>query len=302
MTDIDEALVRRLLKAQFPQWADLPLTPVAAPGMDNATYRLGAGKSVRLPRYERWAGQVEREQRWLPVLAPLLPLTVSAPLAEGAPGEGYPYPWSVYRWLDGGNAAVEDLADPRRAARELAEFVTALQTVDATGGPQPEWSNAFRGVALGDPADSIATEARVRPKIAALGHLTDTGLLTEVWETALAAPPWHRPPVWVHGDLGGGNILAVDGRLSAVIDFGTLAVGDPACDVMAAWTFFDTGTREVFHDALDVDDATWTRARGWGLASSLPVPDDPFFADRPDRVERALRRLGEITADHLASR
>lgn len=302
MTDIDKALIRRLLKAQFPQWADLPLTPVPAPGMDNATYRLGEDKSVRLPRYERWAGQVEREQHWLPRLAPYLPLTVSTPLAMGVPGEGYPYPWSVYRWLDGENAEIERLTDPARAARELAGFITALQAADATGGPPPEWSNAFRGVALGDPADSIAVEARVRPKIAALKHLTDTVLLTEVWETALAAPAWNRPPVWLHGDLGTGNILAKDGELSAVIDFGTLAVGDPACDVLAAWTFLDAPTREIFRDALDVDDATWTRARGWGLASSLPVPDDPFFAGRPDRVERSLQRLGEITADHLASR
>ncbi|GIG66521.1 aminoglycoside phosphotransferase family protein [Phytomonospora endophytica] len=302
MTDIDEALVRRLLKSQFPQWAELPMTPVPAPGMDNATFRLGDDKSLRLPRYERWAGQVEREQHWLPRLAPFLPLTVSTPLAMGAPGEGYPYRWSIYRWLDGENADIEGLADPSRAAVDLAGFITALQAVDATGGPGPQWSNAFRGVPLGDPADSIAVEARVRPKIAALTDLADTVLLTEVWETALAAPAWDRPPVWVHGDLGTGNILAADGELSAVIDFGTLAVADPACDVLAAWTFFDGPSRAVFRAALDVDEATWTRARGWGLASSLPVPDDPFFAGRPDRVERALRRLDEIIADHLAHR
>ncbi|MEV0649422.1 aminoglycoside phosphotransferase family protein [Phytomonospora sp. NPDC050363] len=242
--------MRRLLAAQFPQ-------------------------SVRMPRYERWAGQVEREHHWLPRPAPFLPLAVSTPLAKGDPGEGYPYPWSIYRWLDGGNAVLEALADPAQAARDLAEFITALQAVDTTGGPGPQWSSAFRGVALGDPADSIAVEARVRPKIAALAGMVDTALLTEVWEASLAAPAWHGQPVWVHGDLGIGNLLA-------------------------AWTFFDDATREIFRAELGVDDDTWTRARGRGLASSLPVPGDPFFAGRPDRVERALRRLDEITADYLA--
>lgn len=295
---IDTSLVRRLLAAQFPQYAELPLSPVPLSGMDNATFRLGDDLSVRLPRYPRWVGQVEREHRWLPRLAPHLPLPVSEPVAKGEPGEGYPYPWSVYRWLDGETATAEGLADPHRAALALAEFIRALQKVDAAGGPGPEWSNAFRGVPMGDDRDSLASEARVRPKIAALEGLVDTAAVTAVWEAALAAPAWDEPPVWIHGDLAPGNLLALDGRLSAVIDFGTLAVGDPAVDLLPAWKFLPDQARGAFRAALGVDDATWARGRGWGLAGSLPVPDDPFFRKDPARVTAALHHLEQLIADH----
>ena len=297
---IDTELVRRLLAAQFPQWAHLPLSPVPRSGMDNATFRLGEQLSVRLPRYAHWAGQVEREHRWLPRLAPHLPLQVSEPVAKGEPGEGYPHPWSVYRWLEGETATPEGLADPVRAALDLAGFVTALQAVDATGGPGPEQSNAFRGVPMGDERDSLAAEARVRPKIEALKRagLADADAVTEVWEAALAAPAWDRPPVWIHGDLATGNMLARNGRLSAVIDFGTLAVADPAVDLIPAWMFLPARARGVFREAVGLDDATWARARGWALAGSLPVPDDPFFQQDPARVTAALKHLEEIIADH----
>lgn len=304
---IDTGLVRRLLAAQFPQWAGLPLTPVPHSGMDNATFRLGEELSVRLPRYARWAEQVEREQRWLPFLAPQLPLPVSRPVARGEPGEGYPYPWSVCRWLEGTAVPGGALADPVRAATELADFISVLQDIDASGGPGPQWSNAFRGVRPGDERDSIAAEARVRPKIDALartdgfGGRVDAALVSAVWESALAAPAWDRPPVWVHGDLATGNLLAdAAGRLCAVIDFGTLAVGDPAVDLLPAWKFLPAGAVGAFRAALDVDDATWARGRGWGLACSLPVPDDPFFAGRPDRVDAALRDLDVLLADFRA--
>jgi aminoglycoside phosphotransferase (APT) family kinase protein len=293
---VDAALVRRLLAEQFPRWAELPLSPVPLSGMDNATFRLGDDMSVRLPRYPRWVGQVEREHRWLPRLAPHLPIPVSEPLAIGRPGEGYPFPWSVYRWLEGETATTAGLVDPVGTARQLAEFVAALQSVDPTGGPGPQWSNAFRGVPLGDDRDSLASEARVRPKIEALRGMVDTDAVTAVWEAALAAPAWDRPPVWIHGDLAVGNILSVEGRVSAVIDFGTLAVGDPAVDLLPAWLFLPPHARDVFRATLGVDDATWARGRGWALAGSLPVPDDPFF-DVPSRVTTALGHLDELLAD-----
>ncbi|MER6136518.1 aminoglycoside phosphotransferase family protein [Streptomyces sp. NPDC001815] len=294
---IDAGLVRRLLAAQFPRWAELPISPVPRPGMDNATFRLGNVLSVRLPRYARWAGQVEREQRWLPYLAPHLPLTVSEPLAVGEPGEGYPFPWSVYRWLEGETATTGSLADPVRAAGQLAEFVRALREIDATGGPGPQRSNAFRGVPMGDERDSLAADAVVRPKIAKLRGMADTDAVTAVWEAALAAPAWDGPPVWFHGDLATGNLLSVDGQLSAVIDFGTLGAGDPAVDLLPAWKFLPDEARPAFREALEVDDAAWARGRGWGLAGSLPVPDDPFFQQDPDRVTTALRHLEAIIAD-----
>jgi aminoglycoside phosphotransferase (APT) family kinase protein len=298
--DIDVALVRRLVAAQFPQWADLPVAPVAKSGVDNATYRLGKDMSVRLPRFPRWVGQVEREQRWLPRLAPQLPLPVPVPLAQGTPDESYPFPWSVYRWLDGEQALPERIADLRRAAIELAGFLAALQRIDPAGGPPPEWSNGFRGVALGDERDSAVVETRVRARIAALDGLVDTDAITAVYETALAAPAWDAPPVWIHGDPAPTNMLARDGRLSAVIDFGTLAVGDPATDLIAAWTFLDAESRDVFRAALAVDDATWARGRAWGLTGILPSREELSDAD-PARAAHARRRLDDIVADHRAA-
>jgi aminoglycoside phosphotransferase (APT) family kinase protein len=295
---IDVALVRRLVDAQFPRWADLPVVPVAASGVDNATYRLGDRMSVRLPRLPRWEGQVEREQRWLPRLAPHLPLAVPTPLAKGVPGEGYPFVWSVYGWLDGENADPERITDLRQAAKDLAGFLTALRRVDATDGPPPEWSNGFRGVPMADERDSAVVESRVRARIAALDGLVDTVALTAVYEAAVAAPTWNEAPVWIHGDPAPANMLATDGRLSAVIDFGTLAVGDPACDLIAAWTFLDAESRDVLRAELPVDDATWARGRGWGLTGILP---SRAGLDHPARAANARRRLDDIIADHHAS-
>ncbi|UUN31550.1 phosphotransferase [Streptomyces sp. FIT100] len=223
---IDEELVRRLLDAQFPHWSDLPIASVPVSGMDNATFRLGDRLSVRLPRFPRWAGQVEREHEheWLPRLAPCLPLPMSRPVAMGGPGEGYPFPWSVCRWLEGEPATAKSLADPLATATELAGFITALQAIDATGGPDPRWSNAFRGVPLGDECDSPASEARVRPRIEALRraglggvrwimlgsrrHATPSPALSSVANSpvalraregppprCLSPPPWIRSPM-----------------------------------------------------------------------------------------------------------
>ncbi|MET9449684.1 aminoglycoside phosphotransferase family protein [Streptomyces cinerochromogenes] len=299
---IDAALVRRLLAAQFPRWAGLPVRPVPRSGMDNATFRLGGGLGVRLPRYAHWAGQVAREQRWLPRLAPRLPLPVPEPVAQGEPGEGYPYPWTVYRWLDGETVDPGSLTDPVRAARDLAGFLTALRGIDPTGGPAPERSNAFRGLPLGAARDSVADDARVRPRIEALKRagLVDAGLVTEVWEAALAAPAWDRPPVWIHGDLDAANLLARDGSLSGVIDFGTLAVADPAVDLVPAWKVLPAAARTAFREAVGADEATWARGRGWALAASLPDPGDPYYRAEPTRVTRALAHLEQILADHRA--
>lgn len=290
--DVDAQVVRRLVGAQFPRWAGLEVVPVGTPGVDNMTFRLGDAMSVRMPRFARWVGQVRREQRWLPWLGERLPLPVPVPMAQGEPGEGYPFVWSVYRWLDGEQADLASLADPRRAAVQLGVFLRTLQGLDATDGPTPGWSNGFRGVDLADPRDSPVVAGRMRARITALEGLTDTDGLTAVWEAALAAPGWDGPPVWIHGDPAPGNLLAEDGRLSAVIDFGTLAVGDPACDLIAAWTFLDAPTREVFRATLGVDDATWARGRGWGLSGVLAAPDR--------LTDGARRRIDDIVADARA--
>ncbi|HYP21484.1 MAG TPA: aminoglycoside phosphotransferase family protein [Chloroflexia bacterium] len=293
-TDVD--LVRRLLAAQFPHWADLSLEPVPSAGTDNAIYRLGDDMAVRLPRIEWATAQVDKEHRWLPLLAPHLPLAIPVPLAKGAPGEGYPWHWSVYRWLEGENATTERLADPRQAATDLAQFVAALHRIDPTGGPPPGPHNFGRGEPL------AMRDTSTRAAIAALreGGILDAGTVsaaTEAWDAALRAPAWDGPPVWVHGDLQSGNLLAVQGRLSAVIDFGCLGVGDPACDVMAAWLFLSAETREVFRATLAVDDATWTRGRGWALSMGL-IALPYYHSTNPILAGIGRRAIAEALADH----
>lgn len=287
--DLDADLVHRLVAGQFPRWADEPVRPVGKPGVDNSTYRLGVDKMVRLPRFERWVGQVSREQKWLPVLAPHLPMPIPTPLAQGAPAEGYPYPWSVYAWLPGERADLAELTDRGQVAKDLAGFLTALWRIDAAGGPPPEWSNGFRGGDLADERDSPVVAHYMEHRIRRIEDLLDTGPIRETWERGLATPVWRRPPVWVHGDPAPGNLLADAGRLSAVIDFGTLAVGDPAVDLIAAWTLLDPDSRAVFRAAVDVDEDTWQRGRVWGLSALLPGPDG--------LTDQAVAELGHLLAD-----
>jgi aminoglycoside phosphotransferase (APT) family kinase protein len=236
---------------------------VPSAGTDNALYRLGRDMVVRLPRIDWAVGQVEKEQRWLPKLAQHLPLAIPVPLAKGVPGEGYPWHWSVYRWLDGENAALERLADVRQTAVTLAHFITALQQIDPSNGPPLGEHNSGRGVPLAE------RDGQTRQAIAALAGVIDTEAATAAWETALETPAWSGPPVWLHGDLQSGNLLAVDGVLTAVIDFGCLGVGDPACDLMVAWNLFSGEARRAFRAALAVDEATWARGRGWALSVGL---------------------------------
>jgi aminoglycoside phosphotransferase (APT) family kinase protein len=292
--DTNVSLVVRLLATQFPQWADLPIEPVPSAGTDNALYRLGEDMAVRLPRIHWAAGQVDKEHQWLPRLAPFLPLAIPTPLAKGRPGEGYPWHWSVYRWLEGENATIERLANPRQAATDLAQFIAALQRIDATGGPPPGPHNFSRGEPL------AMRDTRTRDAIATLLGTLDVDAVTAVWDAAIEAPAWHGAPVWLHGDLQSGNLLAVQGRISAVIDFGGLGVGDPACDVMAAWMFLSAETRDVFRAALQVDNATWSRGRGWALSVGLIAL--PYYQSiNPILAGIARRAIHEALADYSVS-
>jgi len=293
--DTDVSLVGRLLAAQFPQWAGLPIEQVRSAGTDNAIYRLGDDMAVRLPRRPGPStGQVDKEHEWLPRLAPFLPLAIPVPLAKGKPGEGYPWHWSVCRWLEGENATSERIADLRQAATDLAQFVTALQRIDPAGGPPAGEHNFGRGVPLAQ------RESRTREAIEALDGTLETEAVTAAWEAALQAPAWQGPPVWIHGDLSAGNLLAAQGRLSAVIDFGCLGVGDPACDLMVAWTLFSGESREAFRAALSVDDATWTRGRGWALSWALIFI--PYYLNtNPVGIGNALHTIDQVLADYHAN-
>ena len=288
---IDAVLVRRLLDAQFPQWTGLSIEPVLPLGTDNALYRLGDDMVVRLPRTERTARTLEKERRWLPTIAPLLPLAVPLPLAEGIPADGYPFSWSVYSWLSGENATPDRIADEKQFALDLAEFVAALQRIDPTPGPPPGEHNFFRGVPL------ESRDAATRGALTTLHTEVDVAAVTAAWEEALRAPEWHGAPVWIHGDLDARNVLVENGRLSAVVDFGGLGVGDPACDVMVAWKLFSADARRVFRAALAIDEPTWARSKGWALSQALMALS--YYTEETNAVlvREARRWLAEVLAD-----
>ncbi len=251
---------------------------------------------VRLPRLPGASTQVAREARWLPRLAPHLPLEIPTPLGTGVAGEGYLGTWSIQRWIDGQDATSAPIADPHRAAADLGEFVTALQRIDPAGAPL---SGSFsRGVPL------AVRDASTRAAIDTLRDLgdhtsdtesLDTDALLAAWQSALDAPVWHGEPVWFHGDLLSGNLLVRQGRLSAVIDFGCLGVGDPACDIMAAWTFVCAANRDTFRAAAQPDDATWARGRGWALSVGLIAL--PYYRhSNPVFANVARRMIDEVLA------
>jgi aminoglycoside phosphotransferase (APT) family kinase protein len=246
---IEADLVRRLVADQFPQWAGLPVRPVEHGGWDNRTFHLGEAMLVRLPSARRYAEQADKERAWLPRLAQSLPLPIPAPLAIGEPGEGYPFRWSVYAWIEGETAKVGDIRDRTAFARDLADFLRALQGVDASDGPPAGPHNFFRGGPLS------TYDAQTRQAVAELGASIDRSAALGLWEAAVAAE-WRGPAVWVHGDVAPGNLIVRDGRLAAVIDWGVCGVGDPACDLAIAWTFFDGDSRAAFRQALPLDGAT----------------------------------------------
>jgi aminoglycoside phosphotransferase (APT) family kinase protein len=288
---IDADLVRRLVRAQFPRWAHLPIRPVVNGGHDNRTFHLGDSMTVRLPSAVGYEPQVAKEQAHLPRLAAHLPLPIPAPLAQGVPDEGYPFSWSVYAWLEGEPASIGHIADLTDFATALATFLTALQQSDATGGPRPGLHSAYRGGPL------TTYDAETRQAIATLGDRIDGAAATEVWETALRAK-WDGRPVWFHGDVAVGNLLVSGGRLSAVIDFGCSGIGDPACDLAIAWTLFSGKSQRTFRDILGVDDGTWARGRAWVLWKSLiTYPDTDTH---PERAAAPRRDLDHVLREFAA--
>jgi aminoglycoside phosphotransferase (APT) family kinase protein len=286
--DLDDTLVRRLLGAQVPQWADLPLERVVSSGTDNAMFRLGDDMVVRLPRVERAVPRLDNEHKWLPVLAPHVPLATPTLLAKGEPGQGYPWIWSVHSWIDGDNAFDTEVHDLGLAARDVAALITALQQIDTRDAPLA--TSGRRGTPLS------TTERQTRRAIEEAKGLVDVGAVTDAWEVALRAPKWDREPVWFHGDIARGNLLVRDGRIHAVIDFGSIGVGDPACDLVIAWDLFDGATRPALRAALDVDDATWDRGRGWALCTALWALTY-YLHTNPPMVAQARYKLAEVLAD-----
>jgi aminoglycoside phosphotransferase (APT) family kinase protein len=285
--DTDVGLVRRLLAGQFLHWADLPIYLVDSYGTDHDIYRLGDDLAARLPRIGWATQQAAKEAEWLPKLAPHLPLAIPTQLATGRPAEGYPFEWSVYEWLPGENAngTIDDLD---RAAIDLAAFVRALRQIDPTGAHLR--SSGDRGAPLAE------LDQPVRRSITELGDRIDGKAGVRSWEESLQASEWDGGEVWVHGDLLPGNLLVVDGRLSGVIDFGCLNVGDPACDLQPAWNVFAGESRARYRAELQVDDASWLRGRGWALFQAVVAL--PYYWDtNPGMIRQASHALAQILAD-----
>lgn len=295
MTDdrlpLDAPTAAALVAAQFPAWAGLPVVPVDPPGWDNRSFRLGPAMKLRFPSAARYVAQVGKEARWLPFLAPRLPLPIPAHLGLGAPGPGCPFPWSVQSWLPGRPASRAAPADPVRFARDLAGFLAALQAVPAAGGPAAGVQSFHRGGRL------AVCDSETRGCLAALAGRIDAAAATAAWEAALAAR-WTGPPVWLHGDIAPGNLLVTSGRLSGVIDFGTAAVGDPACDLVIAWTFLDGPARAAFRAAVTAPPDAWARARGWALWKALLALAAGTGTDAAGIDQ--LRVIEAVVAEHRA--
>lgn len=286
--DLSADVVATLVAEQFPHWRALPVRPLASTGTVNALFRLGAEIVLRFPLLPtvdpELLAELRQEQKHAGLLAAHLPVAVPEPLGLGGPGEGYPGPWAAYRFIPGETAQLDRIGDAVTFARDLAGVVTALRGID-TGG------RAWSGFGRGGP---LATEdAGVRSALAISGDLTDTVRLAEVWDHCRDSPRYDVADVWIHADLMPGNLLVRDGLLVAVIDLGTVNVGDPAVDLMPAWNLLDTGSRETYRRALGVDDATWERGRGWALVqaiNALPyyVETNPVMAGIARHTLRAV--------------
>lgn len=287
--DITTELVTKLIVEQFPQYAHLEIKPVDQGGHDNRTFHLGSEYSIRLPSAQGYERQVEKEQTWLPKIAAHLPLPISQPVAMGVPSADYPWKWSIYRWLEGESANCVTLSDTdlETIAVQLAQFLTEFHKYDADGAPAPGLHNWWRA------AHTSIYDEDTRALTEEQKAFIDVSRARSLWQSAIDST-WHKDPVWVHGDVASGNLLIKDQKLSAVIDFGCMGIGDPACDLTIAWTFFKGTSRERFKAHVGLDEQTWERARGWAMWKALYE-----ISVLPDKTGQALAKQQQIIDDVL---
>lgn len=297
--EIPLSLASSLISEQFPHWAHLPITTVPLSGIDNKTFRLGEAMSIRLPSAPGYAPQVEKEQKYLPLLAPHLSFPIPEPLALGQPSNLYPYHWSINRWLPGESAESLLLKNPANPnidlpllSSQLAQFLNELHKIDPTTGPTPGPHNYFRG------ASPEVYDTETRAALAQLNNLIDVQSVTNLWEKALNSK-WTKKPVWIHGDFSSGNILIQNSCLSAVIDFGCMGIGDPACDLVIAWTLLTKETRKIFASILSLDSNTWARTRGWALWKALITIISLKDKDSLE-AQKNLQIIAELINDDLS--
>lgn len=262
---ITEQLVQSLISSQCPKWSHLSLTPIKSNGTDHALFRLGDDYVVRLPRIEWSQGQIEKninkEFTWLPQLARYLSIPISEPVFKGNPDKKYPFLWLISKWHQGQHAHFENDNEHEELARDLANFLNELHRIPLTGGPLSR-----RGIAL----STTTLDQETRKAINALNDDIDTPAILDLWGQLSSTPAWHKAPAWVHGDFLPGNIIVNNNRLAAVIDFSDVGIGDPACDLVIAWSLFNAHSRIIFRNQLDhIDDNTWERGRGWALSIAL---------------------------------
>jgi len=263
--EIDEHLVRHLLKNQCPQWSNLLLSPLKSTGTDNALFRLGSKYVVRLPRVEWSPGlnkkNIDKEYEWLPKIAQQLRIPISLPIFKGSPDKEYPYPWLISLWAEGVNINFESNDEYKELAIELAGFLNQMHKIALNGGP-----TSRRGIRLNNKILNTET----RNAIIQLSNELDTQQISNLWDELSNIPYWDKDLVWVHGDFLPGNILVENGHLSAVLDFTDVGMGDPACDLVIAWALFNPVSRQVFRENLEnIDNNTWERGRGWALSIAL---------------------------------
>ncbi|HEY5097686.1 MAG TPA: aminoglycoside phosphotransferase family protein [Acidimicrobiales bacterium] len=279
---VDTGLVAELVAEQFPELSDLPVRDFRSTGTVNTIFLLGDDLYARLPRVEVWAHHLDLEWRWLPVLAPQLTLRVPQPVKRGSPSGSYPYSWSIYRWIRGQPYADDLVVDEVRAAGDLARFIGELRSCASVPGAPTSGRGPLR-----------ALDRSIRVALDRAGTAIDRGAALAAWDGVLDAAEWTGPPGWVHGDLLRPNLLVDEGRICAVLDFGCVGVGDPAADVVAAWSVFGPSGREAFRATLDVDDDTWSRARGYALYQAAWII--PYYADtNPEFVRQAIRTVAEV--------
>ncbi len=262
--NIDVTLASQLIKEQFPQWAALEIRSVAVQGHDNRTFRLGNKMLIRLPSAQCYAAKVAIEQKWLPKIVPHLSWQIPNPIAQGSPSNLFPFPWSIYQWIEGEsiNTVSAEKLDMQVIALQLASFLQELHRIDTTDAPIPGLHNFWRG------GDLAIYDAETRSALQNLKNIIDGDQTLKLWKKALDSK-WTQAPVWLHGDLAPGNILIKDKQITGIIDWGGMAIGDPACDLVIAWTSLDASSRKFFKKTINLDEQTWNRARGWALWKAL---------------------------------
>jgi aminoglycoside phosphotransferase (APT) family kinase protein len=281
--EIDEQLVQALIKEQCPQWAMLPLSRIKSSGTDNALFRLGSEYVVRLPRIDWEVGsnlkKINKEYEWLPRIASFLKIAISEPIFKGLPDESYPWPWIITKWIKGEIPDFEIKNEYELLAIDLADFLNEFHKIKLTHGPMSR-----RGVTLKE------VDEETRTAIDDLQGEIDIQSVTALWKDFLNIPYWHHDPVWVHGDFLPGNILILNNRLSGVLYFSDVGIGDPACDLVIAWCLLNSTSRKIFKNHLEnIDEDTWQRGRGWALSIALIML--PYYMHTNPTLTALARRI-----------